>query len=95
MNITLTPELVDRKVKSGRYNSAGEVVREALELLDEKDRIKDVRLEELRAEIMKAEDDFNNSRFIEIKSEAQLRKLGEDIIHRGHERLAVDKNVRK
>lgn len=33
MNISLTPELekfVNAKVKSGRYNSASEVVREAL-----------------------------------------------------------------
>jgi antitoxin ParD1/3/4 len=37
MNISLTPELekmVDERVKSGRYTSASEVVREALRLLD-------------------------------------------------------------
>ena len=41
MNVSLTPELdsfVAGKVQSGRYNSASEVVREALRLLEEHDR---------------------------------------------------------
>ena len=40
MNVHLTPELeqlVQTKVKTGRYNSASEVVREALRLMEERD----------------------------------------------------------
>ena len=43
MNVSLTPELetlVNEKVKSGDYNSASEVVREALRLLKEQDELK-------------------------------------------------------
>lgn len=43
MNVSLTPKLeefVQEKVKSGRYNSASEVVREALRLLMEEDALK-------------------------------------------------------
>lgn len=54
MNISLTPELekfVDEKVKSGLYNSASEVVRESLRLLQREDEIERLQLEELRREI--------------------------------------------
>jgi antitoxin ParD1/3/4 len=40
MNVNLTPDLVnliEKKVETGRYNSATEVVREALRLLEERD----------------------------------------------------------
>jgi len=54
MNIHLTPELealVQKKVKSGRYNSASEVVREALRLFEERDRIRELKIQELRKKI--------------------------------------------
>jgi antitoxin ParD1/3/4 len=54
MNVTLTPELealVQNKVKTGRYNSASEVVREALRLFEQRDHIRELQLREIRKKI--------------------------------------------
>ncbi|MEA5625589.1 type II toxin-antitoxin system ParD family antitoxin [Nostoc sp. UHCC 0251] len=54
MNISLTPELeqlVKDKVSSGKYHSVSEVMGEALRLLEERDRLRDQRLAELKAKI--------------------------------------------
>ena len=54
MNVPLTPELeqlVVSKVKSGRYRSAGEVIREALRLLEMRDQVFTLHRDEVRAQI--------------------------------------------
>jgi len=59
MNVNLTPqleELVRSKVSSGLYTSASEVVREALRLMDEQDRIRQAKLDDLRREVRKGLD---------------------------------------
>jgi antitoxin ParD1/3/4 len=54
MNVNLTPELeelVHNKVKTGRYNSASEVVREALRLLEDHDKVRANQLAQFRGEM--------------------------------------------
>ena len=54
MNISLTPKLEDfvkQKVNAGLYNSASEVIREALRLLEERDQIQQLKLQALKDEI--------------------------------------------
>jgi antitoxin ParD1/3/4 len=54
MNVNLTPALekfVHAKVRKGRYNSASEVVREALRLLEERDELRQIQIQELRKKI--------------------------------------------
>jgi len=84
MNISLTPqleELVKRKVDSGLYVSASEVMREALRLLEERDRLNAMRLEALRAEIKKGLD----------SGEATPLDIGA-IKARGRKRLAAERD---
>lgn len=53
MNISLTKELekyLQKKVRTGLYTSVSEVVREAIRLLQEQDRIKATRFAEHRGE---------------------------------------------
>jgi len=87
MNITLTPELenlINEKIKSGKYDSPGEVVREGLRLLKEQDELKRIRLEELRREVQKGIDDMREGRF---KTYNSPEELAEEIIRRGMEKL--------
>jgi antitoxin ParD1/3/4 len=54
MNVSLTPELdkfVAGKIESGRYNSASEVVREALRLLEERDQARAAQLASFNQEL--------------------------------------------
>jgi antitoxin ParD1/3/4 len=54
MNVSLTPELeqfVAGKVATGRYNSASEVLREALRLLEEHDQARSAQLAAFNQEL--------------------------------------------
>jgi antitoxin ParD1/3/4 len=54
VNISLTPELgafLQSKVKSGRYQTTSEVVREALRLLERHERDRQEALQELKAKL--------------------------------------------
>jgi antitoxin ParD1/3/4 len=54
MNINLTPqleELVREKVSSGLYNSASEVIREALRLMEVQDQMRAMKLKQLRRDL--------------------------------------------
>lgn len=67
MNISITPELekfVQSLVKSGMYNSASEVMRDALRLLAERQELRKKRLEQLNAEIQKGLDDVAAGRMV-------------------------------
>ena len=92
MNVSLTPELeemVNRKVKSGLYNSASEVIREGLRRLQEEDELKNLRREELRREVLKGMVQMRNGQFTTYNSGEEL---AEEIIRRGMEKLAKKEN---
>ena len=63
MNVSLTPQLesfVKQKVSTGLYSSASEVIREALRLLEEKEALKTMKLQALRADIQAGMDSLDN-----------------------------------
>ena len=82
MNVSLTPQLetfVKQKVAAGMYNSVSEVMREALRLLEERDRFKEIKLETLRQELQEgiSELDDGLGTFLDmekIKVKARARK---------------------
>ena len=64
MNIHLTTELeqlVHGKVQSGRYNSASEVIREALRLMEERD----LRKEAIQKKIIQSLDSQRSGRLVD------------------------------
>lgn len=88
MNVSLTPELenlVNEKVKSGLYNSASEVIRESLRLLQEQDMLKEIRRNELRREIMLGVEQIRNGEYIELKTSEDYTNLAEKIKKEGRE----------
>lgn len=64
--------LVAKKLKSGRYPTAREVIREGLRLLDERDRMYDARLADLRKEIRKG---FASGRATAFDPESLKKKV--------------------
>ena len=56
LNVSLTPELeqfVQSRLASGRYQTASEVVREGLRLLEEREEARETALNEIRAKIQR------------------------------------------
>jgi antitoxin ParD1/3/4 len=79
MNVNLTPqleELVRTKVESGLYNSASEVVREALRLMDDRDRVSAAKLEQLKAEVRRGLDSGKSQPWdaSKVKQQARARR---------------------
>jgi antitoxin ParD1/3/4 len=90
MNVSLTPELenlVNEKVKSGLYNSASEVVREGLRLIQEQDELKRIRRDELRREIMRGKEQIERGEFVELRTSEDFVNFAEKIKQEGREEL--------
>jgi antitoxin ParD1/3/4 len=80
MNVHLTPELeqlVHKKVKTGRYNSASEVVREALRLLEGHDHIRQMCVQEMRRKIQEGWDSLQRGEGVD--GEGFMAQLGTEL----------------
>jgi len=68
MNVSLTPKLeefVAQKVESGRYNSASEVVREALRLLEGHERSREAQLQVFNEELRRRLDSLDRGEYVD------------------------------
>jgi antitoxin ParD1/3/4 len=77
MNISLTPELeamIHERVRTGLYHSASEVVRDALRLLQEREQLRAIRLEELRKEIDIADAEIERGEVAPLDMDAIIAK---------------------
>jgi antitoxin ParD1/3/4 len=81
VNVSLTTELekfVSAKVESGRYNSASEVVREALRLLEEHDQARSVQVAGFNQELSRRLDTLDHGQHASpTAARARLRRKSE------------------
>lgn len=83
MHISLTPELqeiVKSKVKSGLYNNASEVVREALRFMElNQDLVFQMKLDRLRSHLAAGENEIAQGQGISLKTKEDTAKLFSEI----------------
>jgi putative addiction module CopG family antidote len=110
MNVSLTDQLAEyvrARVKSGRYNSASEVVRESLRRMQQDDEraqrlaaptVEDVitdltaeQIEGIRKRVLQGIRDIENGRYVEIRNRKELREFMGDVKERGRRRLREHK----
>ena len=109
MNVSITDQLagyVRKKVKSGRYNNASEVVREALRRMEDEDEralrlakptaediltdLTEEQLDGIRQRIRASIEGINAGKFIEYEGREGLKKLAHGVKTRGRKFLAQE-----
>jgi antitoxin ParD1/3/4 len=106
MNVSVTDHLAEYvrdKVKSGRYNNASEVVREALRRMEQEDAralrlanpsVEDIvadltaaQIQGIRKRVLEGIADIERGEYSEHEGRAGIEELSADVVARGCERL--------
>ena len=77
-------KLIKDLVHDGRYGSGSEVVRAGLRLLEDHEKLREIKYEQLRADLQQGLDDIEAGRVVNLDPE--------DIKKRGRKKLAAQKN---
>jgi antitoxin ParD1/3/4 len=98
LNVSITPyfsKFIQKKVKSGRYSNASEVVREALRRLDQEELLQEQTTvtdpDNIYEELQKAHDSLDRGEAIVIRTQEDANAFFADIVARGKKRLAAEK----
>ena len=89
MNISLTPELekfIQSKVESRMYQTASEVVREAIRLMAQQDQDRQAKFEALKRDVQLGIDQFERGEYIEGK-DLTVERIRKSVIKRLSDRL--------
>jgi antitoxin ParD1/3/4 len=102
LNISITPyfsRFIQKRVKSGRYSDASEVVRKALRRLDQDEMLQEQAIiadpDNLYEELLKAHESSERGENITLEGDEEVNAFFEDIVTRGKQRLAARKKTRK
>ncbi len=90
MHISLTPELeniIKEKVKTGLYNNASEVVREALRFMKTNEElVYQIKLDSFRMKLTEGERDFDTGRYKELEQK-DIESFFQELKNRAQDRI--------
>ncbi len=96
LNVSITPHFsnfIRQRLRSGRYNSASEVVREALRRLEQEELMKEQTLivdpDNTNESVLQGLRSIERDDAVERKGNTELRKFFDDIAERGKKRHAT------